>query len=86
MEEENIDPLCIIVVKSGAQGGKLLFKGPILTRVTVISDSSFSHLMMTSSQCSGSASFCSRDQSCLVLLYFSFLLLNDDLVASVMGP
>ena len=26
MEEESIDPLCIIVVKSGAQGGKLLFK------------------------------------------------------------
>jgi hypothetical protein len=25
MEESN-DPLCIIVVKSGAQGGKLLFK------------------------------------------------------------
>jgi hypothetical protein len=43
MDEESIDPLCIIVVKSGAQGGKLLFKGPILTRVTVISDSSFSH-------------------------------------------
>jgi hypothetical protein len=27
MDEDHIDPLCIIVVKSGAQGGKLLFKG-----------------------------------------------------------
>jgi hypothetical protein len=39
MEEESIDPLCIIVVKSGAQGGKLLFKGPILPRVIVIYES-----------------------------------------------
>jgi len=36
MEEEIIDPLCIIVVKSGAQGGKLLFKEPILPSANLL--------------------------------------------------
>ena len=34
MDEDHIDPLCIIVVKSGAQGGKLLFKGSLCLDVS----------------------------------------------------